>query len=129
MQSALLFPVPPAGWLAVIVLAARISFILYTLLIAYLSLRPMDSISLGSWDKLYHFLAYGLFAVLGYYLSKERQYYLHICLAIIVYSALIEVAQSFVPGRMMSFGDLVANTAGVAIGGFLVTRLARFRFS
>ncbi len=102
----------------------RLAFAAYALLIAYLSLRPMVGEIPGNWDKLYHLLAYGGFALLGYGVLREGRHYAWVCLAVVAYGALMEYAQSFVPGRMMSLGDLAANTAGVAIAAFLVSRAA-----
>jgi VanZ family protein len=38
-----------------------------------------------------------------------------VCIGIVAYSGLLEVAQSFVPGREMSALDLLANTSGVLL--------------
>jgi len=76
------------------------------------------------WDKLLHFLTYGLFAILGFGISGSHRAYLFVCLAIVVYSGLIEVRQSFIPGRFMSGYDLLANALGVIIGAITVRFLA-----
>ncbi|MEH6519531.1 MAG: VanZ family protein [Halioglobus sp.] len=92
----------------------------YTIFITFVSLQPGDSMpSVGSWDKVGHFLAYAVFAVLAYHVVKNPRQYLTVCLVIIAFSGLMEVAQSFMPGRMMSAYDLLANALGVAVGAFI----------
>ena len=94
-------------------------FVIYALLVSYASLSPASGIAIEPWDKLAHFLTYGLFAVLGYGVVKSNKVYLFVCLAIVLYSGLMEVGQSFVPGRSMSAYDLLANTLGVVLGALL----------
>ena len=99
-------------------------FVLYGLLIAWLSLQPGSDTPPAINDKLAHLLAYGGFAVLALGLGLQRRQYLFVCLCIVAYSALMEVGQYFVPGRYMSGLDLVANTLGVflgAVAGYIVS--------
>jgi len=98
--------------------------LIYALLVGYASLSPASGISVGDWDKLAHFLTYGLFAVLACSVVKSNKAHLYVCLAIVLYSGLIEVGQSFVPGRFMSGYDLLANALGVIIGAIIVRFLA-----
>lgn len=93
-------------------------FLIYALLVGYASLSPASGLAIGSWDKLAHFLTYGLFAVLAYWVVRSKKAHLFVCLAIVLYSGLIEVGQSFVPGRFMSAHDLLANVLGVLFGAF-----------
>ena len=99
-------------------------FVIYALLVSYASLSPASGIAIGSWDKLAHFLTYGLFAMLAYGVVKNSKGHLLLCLAIILYSGLMEVGQSFVPGRSMSAYDFLANTLGVAAGALFIKILA-----
>ena len=99
------------GWSAV--------FIAYALLVAWVSLREADTSIVGNYDKLGHFVVYGLFAWLGLRLGLRRGTYAVLCLAIVGYSGLLEYGQSFVPGRMMSGFDLLANAAGVLLGALV----------
>jgi len=98
--------------------------LIYALSVGYASLSPASGISVGDWDKLAHFLTYGLFAVLAYWVVKDSKARLLVCIAIVIYSGLIEVGQSFVPGRFMSGYDFLANTLGVIIGAITVRFLA-----
>lgn len=94
-------------------------FVAYGGLIAYLSLTPDPGAQVGSFDKVAHLAAYGVFAIIAAGLGLTRAMYFSVCAAIIVYSGLLEIGQSFVPGREMSLLDLVANAAGVALGAAL----------
>jgi VanZ family protein len=98
-------------------------FVLYAAFIAVVSLRPADGAALGSWDKLLHLLAYSVFALLAYRVASEPRKYSAICLGILVYSGLIEIAQSFMPGRMMSVYDMVANALGIVLGAVVASRV------
>ena len=95
-------------------------FAIYALLVAFASLSPATGVSIESWDKLAHFLTYGLFTVLAYGVVKSTKAYLFVCLAIVLYSGLMEVGQAFVPGRSMSAYDLLANVTGVLLGALFV---------
>lgn len=98
--------------------------VIYALLVGYASLSPASGLAIGSWDKLAHFLTYGVFAALVFGLVKSTKAYLYACLAIVLYSGLMEVGQSFVPGRSMSAYDLLANTLGVATAALFIKTLA-----
>ena len=100
-------------------------FLAYGLLVTWASLSPGGSGALGSWDKLAHGLTYAVFALLGWRLGLARAGFTILCVAIVAYSGLMEFGQSFVPGRMMSGLDLVANTVGVVLGAYVATRLRR----
>ncbi len=93
----------------------RLIFIAYTGFVAFVSLRPMNDIAVGDWDKVGHLVVYFIFALLGYRVVSKLEHYFYLCIGIVVYSGLMEVAQSFLPGRMMSGYDLLANAVGVAI--------------
>ncbi len=73
-------------------------------------------------DKVVHLLVYYIFAVLGYRLLANKRHYLYMCLGIVAYSGLIELGQSYIPGREMSAFDLLANIVGVALGALVVNR-------
>ncbi len=103
--------------------AYRLALLAYAALIAGLSLRPMGTGSLEPWDKLLHALAYGAFALLAWRAATGARQYTWLCLLIVLYGGLMEVGQGFIPGRMMSLGDLLANTVGVLLGALLARRL------
>jgi VanZ family protein len=96
-------------------------FASYAVVVAIISLQPGDGSSIGPFDKVAHFLTYGIFAVLALRLNLSGRRFMCVCIGIVVYSGLLEVAQSFVPGRAMSALDLLANTLGVGFGMLLRT--------
>jgi VanZ family protein len=100
-------------------------FAVYAVAIAFVSLSPGSGISGAHWDKVVHLITYAVFAALGYRIVREGRGYLFLCLGIIVYSGLIEVAQSYMPGRVMSGYDLLANAVGVAIGASIARRFLK----
>ena len=97
-------------------------FLIYTGFVTFVSLRPIDGAALGNWDKVGHLVLYLIFALLGYRVVSNPKHYLYLCIGIVIYSGLMEVVQSFLPGRMMSGYDLLANAIGVAIA-IIFTRM------
>ena len=98
----------------------RVSLILIILAIAYLSLTPLETITIGN-DKISHFIAYGtLMTNAGLLTYPDRKKFAIAILLCVVYGVLIEVGQYYVPGRFMSSYDVLANAAGVAIGSTIV---------
>ena len=94
----------------------RITLILLLIAIAYLSLTPSTSISVGN-DKAGHFIAYGTLMInIGLItLPKIMRFRSGIIFAV-GYGMLMEIGQYFVPGRTFSMYDMLANVLGVAIG-------------
>jgi VanZ family protein len=88
-------------------------FSVYAILLTYASLRPAGTGNIEPWDKALHFIAYAVFALLGRRVVQRLSNYHRLCVAIIVYSGVMEYLQSFIPGRSMSGLDLVANALGV----------------
>jgi len=91
-------------------------FLLYTAFVTYASVRPVDSALIEPWDKVGHFVLYSIFALLGSRIVTNQRQFLFLCAVIVVYSGLIEIIQSFIPGRVMSAYDLLANAIGVIAG-------------
>jgi VanZ family protein len=90
-----------------------LAFIAYGVVVAFYSLTPVDEGFFSIWDKLLHFGCYGVFALIAWGTATRVKTFYVLCAAVIAYSALMEVGQSFVPGRMMSGLDIVANALGV----------------
>ena len=97
-------------------------FIVYAGIVALTSLSPGGTQSVEHLDKVGHLLVYYIFAVLGYRVLTNKRHYLYMCLGIVAYSGLIELGQSYIPGRDMSALDLLANIVGVALGALVVNR-------
>ena len=99
-----------------------IVFFVYAGIVAAASLYPGSDQGVEHLDKLVHLLVYYIFAVFGYRMLTNKQYYPYLCLGIIIYSGLIELGQSYIPGREMSVFDLAANIAGVVLGALVMKR-------
>lgn len=101
--------------------------IAYAAAVAFASLRPAGGASLDPWDKLLHFLTYAVFAALACRAVREERHLFYACLGIIAYGGLMEVLQSFMPERVMSGYDFLANTLGVVVGALVMKRFGRNR--
>ena len=95
-------------------------FLGYALFIGFMSLRQSEGPGIEHLDKVMHFGAYGVFAVLGFFTSKNTKTFFFVCIAIILYGGFLEWAQSYVVDRQMSLYDFVANSAGVLVGATMV---------
>lgn len=91
--------------------------LLYTVFVAVLSLSPGTGTSIDPWDKLAHFGTYAIFTVLVWGITGYDRRFIIACLCIVLYGGIIEITQSFLPGRVMSGYDFLANTLGVVIAG------------
>lgn len=91
-----------------------IGLILLVLVISFLSLQPKDGpIEIEINDKLGHFLAYSALTLNAGLVFSKRAW---VGVLIFGYSLLLESLQNFIPGRIFSIYDLIANTAGVLFG-------------
>ena len=98
-------------------LVARLGFWLTLAAITVLSLLPLQfAVKSGVSDKIEHLVAYAALCAFGHIGHPRRPAPFALVLAVIAYGIAIEIAQSFIPGRMMSGWDIVANTAGAIIG-------------
>lgn len=96
--------------------------------VAYMSLLP-DVEMPGDFpdvDKVYHLAGYAWLAFLPCFAFARKRVGLFASLSMILVGCALEYAQGFVPGRMASLGDMIANTAGVALG-VVVGRILRYR--
>ncbi len=105
-----------------------IILIIYTCFVTYVSLSQVSSVTpdIEHSDKLGHFILYGIFTLLAFRAFRTKQVFLIICIGIVAYSGLMEIGQSFVPNRSMSFHDLIANSAGVILVSIIATRYFNF---
>lgn len=114
---------------------ARILLATYCCIIFVLSHQP-SALPETDWlevDKLAHFAAYGLLATLAWLAqtdapSDTRLLGQRVLVAFgfaVLFGISDEFHQSFIPQRMASFADLVADTIGAAIGVFLCWHLRR----
>ena len=107
--------------------AFRIAFVLYGLLVVWASLKPSGGPQpIEHFDKVMHFTFYGLFTIIAAGCTTQRKTFIWLSISIILYGALMEIFQSFVPSRFMSIADIVANTSGIVIVAVLFLKI-RFR--
>lgn len=91
----------------------------YALGVAFVSLRPVDTSSLNSLDKVFHLAIYALFALIASRAVRQETAFQLVCVAIVAFGGILEVLQSAVPGRMMSLADFAANSIGVLLAMLL----------
>lgn len=101
----------------------RLSALVYTLFLNWQLLTPVTIVQAGGWDKLYHFSAFfvltGLLA-LGWQRPSSIQWFW----SLLIYAALTEFLQHFIPGRSFSFMDWLADGMGIVAGLLLIRALA-----
>lgn len=104
--------------------------VVYALLLALVSLLPGSQLpTIPDWsrffspDKVAHFGAYALFALLLSVYSSERGRIRNITLAILAaaaYGALLEILQAVAgTGRQFDLVDMAANALGALLGGLV----------
>ncbi|MBC7006733.1 VanZ family protein [Photobacterium sp. BZF1] len=100
----------------------KIPLLLYALLILFLSLKPNgpELVSIPHIDKVQHFIAYAVFAIVAAYAVATKRAFYRYGLAIVLFSGGIEILQPYF-GRECSLFDLLANSLGVALGMFIVS--------
>lgn len=70
-------------------------------------------------DKLMHFLAYGVLALMiGHLVKANAAFFLSLAVLLLA-SLLIEILQNFVPGRKFCWFDMMANAAGILMAALL----------
>jgi len=88
--------------------------------VSYLSVVPQVEFPFYfRWsDKLYHFLAYFWLSVLPFFGFTSAKKALAWALLMILLGIGLEFAQGFVPGRLFSIWDMIANSLGASAGIF-----------
>lgn len=107
--------------------AWRALLLVLIIVISYFALspRPPAVIDFG-WDKLNHLAAFAaltISACLSF--PAPRASMLVLALAMLGYGGLIEILQFFVPGRSSEWGDLLADSIGIACGLFMASSALR----
>ena len=88
--------------------------------IGFLSLAPVATLpTVPVSDKLEHFIAYGLLAMLGCIARRSKRDRILVVLAVVIYGGAIEVCQPYF-NRHMELGDLIANAGGAVAGAMVV---------
>jgi VanZ family protein len=109
-----------------IVLRAAFATALAALAVVLLLPGP-DLPNLGLWDKLEHAIAFAVPALLGFLAFPSSRHAWPLAFGLIMFGAVCEVLQTFVPGRSASLVDLLADAVGVGVAGGLAW-LARARY-
>src|SRR5215813_10747427 len=95
----------------------RILFGIAAAAVTVLSLLPQrDLPKVGVSDKIEHVVAYLALAVLGSFGLRERRSLLLLFVLLCVMGGIIELLQSFSPGRSPDVVDALADGAGAAAG-------------
>lgn len=103
--------------------AFRIAFVIYAALVLWASLRTGGGPQpIEHFDKIMHLSFYGLFTLIAAGCTQHKKTFIQLCIFIAIYGALMEVFQSFVPSRLMSAADIIANTSGVFIAGYFAIK-------
>ncbi len=89
--------------------------------VIFLSLVPRVELPVDFWnaDKVYHCAAYTWLAFLPVIGFADRRTAICASFFMIILGALLEAGQYFIPGRMFSVLDILANTLGAILGVFL----------
>ncbi len=104
----------------------RTAFPVYVAVVVVLSLLPLAELPGQGADKLVHFAAYGIMALLGMPLVNVGRSRLVMLLAIVAVGAVLEGLQLMLPYRDPSALDLVANCLGAVAGAGLWLVVLRF---
>lgn len=95
----------------------RALFVIGLAAVAALSLLPHDSLpDIRIWDKWQHLAAYAALSFTGCGGASTRRGRWVVGFGVAAYGGALEIAQTFIPGRIGSLADLTANCLGVALG-------------
>ena len=108
------------------IISFRITLIVSLLLITYLlTMELKHPIMMSMNDKLGHALAFIYLAFLVDYSFPASRFGLLKVLPLLAYGLFIEVIQHYLPHRMFSFLDMLADSVGVAIYAMFLPLLKR----
>lgn len=98
--------------------AWRALLLALVLTVSYLAMSPQPPRDLNfGWDKLNHVVAFTALAFTSCMSCPNSPRWRLVLLAALVgFGGLIEVVQSFVPGRSSEWDDLLADSIGIAFG-------------
>lgn len=96
----------------------RMLFAALLVVITWLALVPDPPRALTTgWDKSNHLLAFGSLAFAGVWALWQRpRQWIWLALALLAYGVGIEIAQHFLPPREADAMDVLADSAGIALG-------------
>ena len=95
--------------------------------VSLITLKDLPDIKISFADKIFHFLAYGLFAILWYlafYYSfslKKMKALIYAFIVAVLFGIIIEILQdTMTSSRALDVYDAVANTLGALIASVLI---------
>ena len=96
----------------------QVIFLIYIMFIAVISLLPTDSSTLPikHIDKVGHFIAYAIMAILAIISFGDWKGRLAAVLLTFIVAFLLEWGQGFSPGRLSNLADGVTNVLGLLAG-------------
>ncbi|MFA4838493.1 MAG: VanZ family protein [Candidatus Neomarinimicrobiota bacterium] len=110
----------------------KIPAVLYSLVIFLLSSIPQENVirvDIWNFDKVEHLFEYGIFGIflmlafVNFRSEKVARNAVWISLVIgILYAGTDEIHQLYVPGRLCSMYDLIADMIGIALGAYYFTK-------
>ena len=115
-------PFPPT----LLLLSMRLAFWLCAGVVTILSLLPVAYLppqAFDIWDKAQHASGFAALALLGHFAYPRHLW--RVCLGLLAYGALIELAQSATGWRQGDGLDLLADGAGIALGTGLLLFIRR----
>ena len=103
----------------------RVFLILIAGAVAYLALTPAPPVLIDTgWDKANHMLAFGSMAFTAFLSCRQSNVKRLLLMGLLFgYGGLIEILQMFVPSRTAEWGDLLADTVGIAAGAAVAAML------
>jgi VanZ family protein len=107
---------------------AKTLFVIGLGLVILLSVIPSgsgDQVGSRAWSTVGHLAAYGLLAACGTIAFPRREPFWSIGFGLVLLGVILEFVQILVPGRTFSLVDMAANAAGVALGLWLRSFIAR----
>jgi VanZ family protein len=109
-----------------LVLEGRVLLVVSVVIISTLALKPSTSfISPAISDKIQHAFAFYVLSLLVDFAFPKSPFNAVKIFILLGYGSAIETFQMFVPGRKSSFGDLVADGAGMVLFMLSVPLLKR----
>jgi VanZ family protein len=96
----------------------RVLLILIAGAVGYLALIPAPPVLIDTgWDKANHMLAFGSMAFTAFLSCRSSKTMRIVLMGLLFgYGGLIEILQMSVPNRAAEWGDLLADTLGIATG-------------
>ena len=111
------------------ILALAIGYTVALTIASLINIKKLPSVGLSFEDKVYHFLAYLVLAIVWIKALEARKikgYMLKAFLPVLIYGIIIEVIQQKLnPMRTYDTYDLIANCLGVVVGTFIAIKLTK----